>query len=428
MVPRNRGWSLKWLDTGDLASIPWEGPGHRPGPPGDARATREAEAMGEPRNVAVFLGAGASKAFGLPLTNEILPRITQGIEQGTLLGSGEGAERCRKNIRDFLGRVLPGYREETAGFTPITEVLSLIDYLIVSTFVPFRNFSIDYLTELRSDLERAILSVLEWPYDPIDEHQIPGRLKTFGDWLFQIGQSGRCSLISTNYDELVETELNRRILKSVDPATTDPEFLRNFHDRRGAGYASLTGHVIDKIDFGLSWKDSPSGQFCHPCPRAPYGMFKLHGSVNWLKCELCNWISCNDEYIFNRKYYKDISTILDHPDNRCSCGHSPLRQVMVAPSTVRDIRDVNLLSVWKAAFEAMRTSEEWYVVGYSMPIEDVSIRSMLLRAYAARDREPRVVVVQRGENETTYARYQSYFPKCEYIRGGLEQFIDESCR
>ena len=41
---------------------------------------------------------------------------------------------------------------------------------------------------------------------------------------------------------------------------------------------------------------------------------------------------------------------------------------------VRDIRDSNLLQIWKAAMEALRTADQIVFIGYSLPAEDFAIK------------------------------------------------------
>lgn len=60
---------------------------------------------------------------------------------------------------------------------------------------------------------------------------------------------------------------------------------------------------------------------------------------------------------------------------------------------VRDIRDAHLLNVWRSATEALRTAKEWYIIGYSLPHEDLAIRSM--RVTRHHDREDRRIVIAR---------------------------------
>jgi NAD-dependent SIR2 family protein deacetylase len=348
--------------------------------------------MAEHQSIALILGAGASNAFDFPITREILPIILGKIKSGTLFGTNDSAIRYREQLTAFLEQLLPGIWLEDKGHLLITELLSLIDHLILTSTVPFPKADLSTLTFVRMLLERAILEALEWPYDPADEKAVPAGLTVLAKWIYESGVKSPCALISTNYDECVETELYR--------------------------YIGSHEEVNSKIDFGLSWREHSDGHIFHPLPNANYGIFKLHGSVGWLKCELCNYIACNEEHVYRKEPFSLQGSSV------CACGHSPLRSVIVAPSTVRDIRETNLLSVWKAAFEALRAADQWFIVGYSMPTEDVAIRSMLIRAYNGRENEPSVRVIQYGNDEQTRARYRLYFKKCNYEEYGMQGFVE----
>jgi hypothetical protein len=71
----------------------------------------------------------------------------------------------------------------------------------------------------------------------------------------------------------------------------------------------------------------------------------------------------------------------------------------------------------------MRTADRWIIVGYSLPPEDLAVRSLLLRAYctAGKKRKPEIIVVQRGDS--VEPRYRVLLPKCRYETDGLEGFL-----
>jgi hypothetical protein len=101
---------------------------------------------------------------------------------------------------------------------------------------------------------------------------------------------------------------------------------------------------------------------------------------------------------------------------------------------VRTIRDPDLLTIWRSALDAMRIADDWIIVGYSLPAEDIAIRSILLRAYHGRGRngkQPDVRIVlrrPRPENPDTDKRledrYRQLFPECQFEYGGFETFIE----
>ena len=87
---------------------------------------------------------------------------------------------------------------------------------------------------------------------------------------------------------------------------------------------------------------------------------------------------------------------------------------------------MNLLAIWQSALEALRTADELIIVGYSLPTEDIAIRSMFLRA--CRRPELTIRVIQKRADQDAEKRYRFLFPKsvfshCRFEVGGLEDFI-----
>ena len=135
----------------------------------------------------------------------------------------------------------------------------------------------------------------------------------------------------------------------------------------------------------------------------------------------------------------DIAYLSFYPDqlthNTCHCGYYPLQLLIVAPSMVRDVRDTHLLSTWKSATEALRTADEWIIVGYSLPPEDLAIRSMLVRAYRARGLQPSVSPIEAWldqpppsvtivqQSKSVELRYGALFPNYTYHEDGLRAYI-----
>jgi NAD-dependent SIR2 family protein deacetylase len=222
-------------------------------------------------------------------------------------------------------------------------------------------------------------------------------------WFLREGQAERrqIALISTNYDIAIEHLLFR-------------------------AYKLKYSEIPQKFDFGMTWR-APLDMQVHR-PRNPeLRVYKLHGSLNWLRCDLCEHVYVNLRgLIAHLAFRKKVN-----PANTCDCGHR-LRAALVAPSFVRDIRDVNLLEVWKAAFDYLRRADQWIVIGYSFPPEDIAIHSLFLRAHQGRPTKrngekrppPAIRVIQDKEDAKTTARYKLFFPNCTFEYGGTEAFID----
>jgi hypothetical protein len=212
-------------------------------------------------------------------------------------------------------------------------------------------------------------------------------------WIHAVSTAGRprLTILSTNYDVVLEERL----------------------------YALVEGDALhDHIDFGLTWRDACDPGVAHPRPAAPrLAMYKLHGSLDWLRCSLCDHVYIEPA----RTIFRDDGVL--GRGRRCACGFGPLRHLIVAPSTVRDVRDPNLLAIWQSALEALRTADAWTIIGYSMPPEDVAIRTLLVRAHSARSVPPRISVVERGPNPEVEHRYRLLFPDLAFDEGGVEGFV-----
>src|SRR5688500_8348174 len=96
--------------------------------------------------ITFLLGAGASKAFGLPLTADIFPRIWKKI------GDEEFLDEEHRNLLKSIVRCLyPGLSIETAAkdLPGITELLSMVDHLIASNAIPCRKMTVNDLAKGR---------------------------------------------------------------------------------------------------------------------------------------------------------------------------------------------------------------------------------------------------------------------------------------
>lgn len=358
----------------------------------------------EPRT-ALFLGAGASAAFGLPLTGSILPRIRAGLADRTLLPleSNPKRERAKMNrLREHLPLLMPAFFNEDVDLPLITDVLSLIDLLLSTGEVAVPMFSTKQMEDLRALLEESIIQSIEGSADAEGASQ---RLDRVTDWILNVGDEGPpLTIVSTNYDTVIETLLFGKI--QMDPVL----------------------EIQTAVDLGFSWREHSGGGYLepvnHPPPSPRVRIFKLHGSVSWLKCPLCGFVYVNTIGSVIQQAFREDK--VDHA-NTCVCGHGPVRAVIVAPSMVRSIQDPDLLTIWRSALEAMREADEWIIAGYSLPPEDVAIRSILIRACHGRGRKgnpPRIRVVQKDADKARDDRYRLLFPKCQFEYGGFETFTD----
>src|SRR3954471_1507697 len=191
--------------------------------------------MREARRSVLFLGAGASRPFGFPMTAEILPEILRRLRERALFQEArrgrirEAGASAHDELHDLLSRFVPTLFEGDLEPPLITDLLSLIDHLLTSGNAPQPDLDLGGLDRLRALLERAIAEVLAEPTVPDRADANEGVLSHFVDWRHDRAERGdrQLSIITTNYDVAIEKQL----------------------------YARLdVKDIPDLIDFGLSWR------------------------------------------------------------------------------------------------------------------------------------------------------------------------------
>jgi hypothetical protein len=366
----------------------------------------------------LFLGAGASAHFRYPTTAQLLRLILDKEDAGTLFDND--AHR-RSELRQYLAQLMPGlaaWRSERQNGLPwITEILSLIDQLLLRENGISEALSHDSLLRCRALLEQALSEVLS--ARPVSLTSVPDEvqrdlaaaqsqyphlfrrevtaapdLARLVEWIDQ-----DCTVITTNYDTLVESEVYSRV--------------HDYHQ------------VWKSVDFGFAAREPATGVVQPRPTSARFTILKLHGSLNWLRCPRCDRCYVNTFGPIAHLAFKDGRVT---PENQCHCGYGPLRHVLVTPSFLRGVQDVNLSQIWQCALDALRVAEEWFIIGYSLPQEDVSIRSLLLRGFLARPssaRSPAVNVFLK--DRMSEASYKVHFPNAIYETDGLKGFLERYC-
>jgi hypothetical protein len=363
----------------------------------------------EPERVVLFLGAGASKDFGYPITSELFPLIRDGLRSRELFDPRSNRKReeaKRQRLTEHLEGLLPAVLEPETKLPLITDLLSLVDLLLTTEETAVPKMTAAELQDFRTLLEEAVIRTIEAHAGDVFHDPALDRLT---DWILNFAEAGRppLTIVSTNYDVLAESLLFPKITMVPD---VDPDRV-----------------LGEWVDMGFAWREHATGTFLETVNQPPGSprvrLLKLHGSLSWLKCPLCGFIYVNTTGSIVEQAFREDK--VDY-NNTCICGHGPVRAVLVAPSMVRSVREPNLLTIWRSALESLRIADEWLIAGYSLPPEDIAIRSILLRARHGRGKRPapRVRVVQWQPDAEMESRYNLLFPDCTYEYGGFRKFAE----
>lgn len=341
----------------------------------------------------LFCGAGLSAALGYPITSEIFPKLLENLRSEHLFsGMGKDGVELRQRLADGLQLLMPGFAKGAGNLSPITEVLSLLDHLIGTSEAVGTRTLPAHAAELRNLIVAGILEVLKKPLDSERADANRGLFDKLAKWTCEQGQENKpICVVTTNYDLAFETAIYRRLWSNTKS--------------------------LYQVDYGFPWRDPGDGEVIGRPLKPRLAFLKLHGSLNWLRCRQCGFIYINH---LGSIAGLALQTRVDW-ENECHCGYGPLISVVVAPSALRRVEEIDLHLTWRSALEYLRQAQRWTFLGYSLPHEDVQIRALLLRAFNGRDTEPRVSVYQRSEESRS--RFLMLFPSLVFSIGGVEEFI-----
>jgi hypothetical protein len=102
-------------------------------------------------------------------------------------------------------------------------------------------------------------------------------------------------------------------------------------------------------------------------------LFKLHGSLNWLYCAVCNNVKQFGSKAALSLAYEGRSV------NSCGYCESIMSPVIVPPTFYKDMSRVFLSRIWNKTEDALREVEHVIFCGYSLPDADMHIKYLLKR-------------------------------------------------
>lgn len=317
------------------------------------------------KKTVVFLGAGASKADGAPLQNELFKSY---FESCAKIDELHGNERRYKEITEIVidyFRQFFGFETidwEAQLFPRFEEVLGILD-LAINRNEEYREGNHDLQT-YREGLIFSMAQAIHYELDYKHANSMRRNHNKLVSKLSALIQSGQISFISTNYDLLIDN-------------------------------AMLQYDIIPNYGFNIGDKGS--------------NLIKLHGSLNWKYCPICKAIERFDKQQFHYEAYVDAEQL------KCSYCQSRAEYIIVPPTYYKDMSNIYLSNIWYNAERLMHQAEHIIFCGYSLPNADMHIKYMLKRAEVNRNsRTPLKVTIinaPKGEeaNPKEEIRFRRFF-------------------
>ncbi|HYR90960.1 MAG TPA: hypothetical protein VE422_43275 [Terriglobia bacterium] len=320
----------------------------------------------------IILGAGATKACGGPLTDEILPAALNGRmehdDQKTLVADREELlHLTRKFLAECFNVPLGGIAVRREDCPSLPMVLSMLRRS-VDLQQPIGDWHGDGLIKARRAIEYSLFAVIEaalrHPSGP-DLHRM---------LLEPIYRRGiEPFVISLNYDVIVDNamfSLSERYQSMRPPDYGVDIATQRYNEFRSSG------------TFGR--------------------LFKIHGSLNWLYCERCTrldlFISAGmrtgkalDE-LYNAVPFNDAYSCRGTPCRNPNCDGF-VSPILITPTYVKDYENKHIERVWRDAEAAMKSAERAMIIGYSLPTDDVEVAMLFKRGLNHVPRE-RISVIE----------------------------------
>lgn len=331
----------------------------------------------------VILGAGATKACGGPLTDEILPAALNGEMTGDAQQHEvQDREQLLGLSRQFLEQCfhvpINKVRVEKNDCPSLPMVLSMLRRSL-DLKKPVGKWQGEQLVKARRAVEYSVFAVIEAAL-----RDIPTGMDFHTQMLEPIYQRGIApSVVSLNYDVIVDN-----VMFTMS---------ERYGGMRPPDYSV-------RIDTEQYLKFSQAGTFGR--------LLKIHGSLNWLYCEVCGRLD-----LFVSKGMRTAKALdeLYHTvpfDDAYSCRGTPCRNpncdgfispILITPTYFKDYENQHIEKTWMVAEETMQEADRAVIIGYSLPSDDVEVAMLLQRGLSHLPAD-RITVVEYVEGDSPNKR------------------------
>ena len=330
------------------------------------------------KKTAIFLGAGASAAEGAPMQNQL-------FEVYFSTGNIKSYPEMYGELSQFFKAIFSidlSKSVKNIDFPTFEEALGILDLL-----------------ELRRESLRG--------FDPGDGPQQANRVQLIRLYLIlAMSKAISDGLKKSNkpgwHQQLVNNLRAKALLSQTIFVSTNYDLL-------------IDGALGFQIDYGVEFSGPHqfgSRRTLAPGNQQPVKLLKLHGSLNWLYCPVCNNLNSWES--------KAVLSLMseDKPINRCERCQSVMSPVIVPPTFYKDMSRVFLSNIWNKTENELRDVNHIIFCGYSLPDADMHIKYLLKRMQTNRDAQSnpiRLTLINnhskktKAQAKTEAERYSRYF-------------------
>ena len=305
--------------------------------------------LSQAQKTAWIFGAGASRSdpYAVPVQSELLQHFATMTRPGTK-GLQAKLQELRERVRGHCQRIQPGLAFDSTNLS-LEEVFSAYELVLANPASSQERLNAEGAVRDLGDALRQATLVFG-----------PGNAAKFKPY----ARDGTPS----PYAELVE-----KLFPKTDPQASlkkHPLITFNYDINLDRCLINRRAVVDVDLDYGipLANERSPGApQFDPPRPDRSTLLLRLHGGLNWIRCQACQscFVTVNKQAAVKE-------------DDKCwTCGGQRLAYILVYPSFLRTYSDPLIQLVWGRCHEELVRADRWVFIGYSLPTADVHFRQLL---------------------------------------------------
>lgn len=357
-----------------------------------------------------ILGAGFSRDAGAPLQSEIVKQI---FELDSREIGDPWLRKTFKEYRDCFSGYLSGaccISEQRFEDVSLEDVFTPIDRCIMDN-TSFRSIAPHELIQTRQKISALIIILFRHKLERVHKDYIDAFASYLVRWKEENTKEDPFAVISTNWDILLDNSIKDAI-GSQDTVDYCCHYVPYKEDE------TLLPGLMAIAKGGYNIK-----------------LLKIHGSMNWLRCQRCLrlYITFFNKIALEEYLSKPTCRICDRNYGRLGQdGGGFLVSELLMPTFLKDLSDVNMKLIWQNSAIELSEARKVVFLGYSFPSSDFELRQLLSRS-VRHDAEIEVVLHEsdkpRDDSSDRYLsefRYKSFFGQRKVVVSydGVKRYVN----